>query len=1042
MPRLLALLALCVLGAACTQEPGAEHDPRPRRLVPAWGMNTEPVSVVIEGENFLPLATQHVGGGAPVTVDARFEAFLGEVALEDVTFVDARTLRARVPGGLAPGWYALAVVGPLGGRVELPRAYLSSEVPLARLEARGRLERERVSVEETTRLLLTVENTGGSAALGVTPVLSQAGEGRVEVRSEPGPADIPVGGSASFAWELGAAAPGDVRFTLEVQGSEAMTGTELRAPAVEVGPLQLRHRTVLAAEFLPPPQLVNVGQRVKISLHVTNAGETAALGVAPGVPVVMGTVALAVSGPVPVSADLMPGESRDFEWEYVAGRAGTMSFLVGARGRDGFSGAEVLSPEARSADISVQLPAELVGRFSPLPPSVNLGQEFVVELEVTNPGDSAVLDVVLENTGSTGTCAPELVPGTTPWPERVELLPGKGRAVFRARLIGKAEGSCVFQAGARGKDQTDRTPVLFSPVNSPSISVRRPAALSATLSAPTGIKPGNTFDVSLTVMNTGSTTALGVNPSLPESSSAVAELYSAPPSSGVDLAGGASATFTWKYRATKVGKASFSAQAGGRDANTETSVATGLVSSGEVSILPEVEQLVSNPLGDGSPFAQVLGYDGRVYVGPGKSGTGGVSVDLDGLGGRSFDFFLHKDTTGNSSQNTSAAPYPSIGAVGCRVNTPACGPDNEDGRGFFFSGRVGTQEWLGIGGARSGGDLDYVYLGQDTDDLNTMYLRYLDLSALLGAQTRGFSSALFFRDRLYLGFPDTGGSRPYLLVVKRFPTVDPGLDAAAGTDVEDLSADNMPGIGAGGSPKNGATVQMIDTLAGFNDRLYVVNNGGCVRSTTTTPRSYGLFPGDWAPCTPSLAAWSSRTSRTTSKAADLEPADKAVPQLAVFQGKLYLARNTTSTAGVKGPQLFVCNPDRTGTTLDCDPGDWSLVAPNTTGDTQFTQFNDPDNASISLLVATANALYVGFDNASRGAVVLRTSTTAPISRGDFTGKEVCSAALFPTGCEGLGGNGLGAGATRIFDGKALGTGSLYLTAGNGTGPAGLYRLVD
>jgi hypothetical protein len=327
-----------------------------------------------------------------------------------------------------------------------------------------------------------------------------------------------------------------------------------------------------------------------------------------------------------------------------------------------------------------------------------------------------------------------------------------------------------------------------------------------------------------------------------------------------------------------------------------------------------------------------------------------------------------------------------------------------------------------------------------------MYLRHLDLSAVLGGQTRGFSSALFFRDRLYLGFPDTGGSRPYLLAVKRLPTADPGYDADSGTEVENLRADNMPGIGGGGTPKNNASVQMIDTLAGFNDRLYVVNNGGCMRSTTPTPRSYSSAAGDWAPCTPSLGAWSSHLGRTTSKTANLEPADKAVPQLAVFQGRLYLARNTTNSTGVRGPQLFVCGPERTGSTVDCDPGDWSLVAPNSTGDTQLTQFNDPDNVSLSLLVATTNALYVGFDNASRGVVLLRAPTAAPLSRDDFKGAAGCSATQFPAGgCEGLGGNGLGVNVTRIFDGKALGasgTEAVYLTAGDGTGPAGFFRLVD
>ncbi|HYO66524.1 MAG TPA: hypothetical protein VEU33_10605 [Archangium sp.] len=210
-------------------------------------MSSEPVSVVIEGENFLPLATQHLGGGAPVTMDNHFEAFLGEVALEDVTWVDARTLRARVPGGLAPGWHSLAVVSPLGERVELPRAYLSSNVPLARLGARAVLERDQVSVQERTRLVLTVENTGTSVALAVTPAVRPVGEGRVELVSAPGPADIAAGGSASFIWELGAAAQGGVLFELEVQGSEELTGTELRVPGVEVGPLRIRNRAVLSA---------------------------------------------------------------------------------------------------------------------------------------------------------------------------------------------------------------------------------------------------------------------------------------------------------------------------------------------------------------------------------------------------------------------------------------------------------------------------------------------------------------------------------------------------------------------------------------------------------------------------------------------------------------------------------------------------------------------------------------------------------------------------------------------------------------------------
>ena len=46
----------------------------------------------------------------------------------------------------------------------------------------------------------------------------------------------------------------------------------------------------------------------------------------------------------------------------------------------------------------------------------------------------------------------------------------------------------------------------------------------------------------------------------------------------------------------------------------------------------------------------------------------------------------------------------------------------------------------------------------------------------------------------------------------------------------------------------------------------------------------------------------------------------------------------------------------------CDPGDWSLIAANSSGDTQLSQFNNPNNTHISLLAATQTHLYVGFDN--------------------------------------------------------------------------------
>ena len=55
--------------------------------------------------------------------------------------------------------------------------------------------------------LLTVDNPGGTRALGVHARLHPREPGTVEVRSEPGPQDVEPGGHATFTWTLGDPAP-------------------------------------------------------------------------------------------------------------------------------------------------------------------------------------------------------------------------------------------------------------------------------------------------------------------------------------------------------------------------------------------------------------------------------------------------------------------------------------------------------------------------------------------------------------------------------------------------------------------------------------------------------------------------------------------------------------------------------------------------------------------------------------------------------------------------------------------------------------------
>jgi hypothetical protein len=115
----LVIAALVACGGCATQEaPGA---PIPSGVVPAVGFGAVETPVEIAGERFHVQGVQAADGGSHV--DARYRAWLGATELLDVTWVDGRTLRARVPPGLALGWHDLEVEGPFGSGV-LASAYL------------------------------------------------------------------------------------------------------------------------------------------------------------------------------------------------------------------------------------------------------------------------------------------------------------------------------------------------------------------------------------------------------------------------------------------------------------------------------------------------------------------------------------------------------------------------------------------------------------------------------------------------------------------------------------------------------------------------------------------------------------------------------------------------------------------------------------------------------------------------------------------------------------------------------------------------------
>ncbi|MGZ6123812.1 MAG: hypothetical protein ACXWLR_02575, partial [Myxococcales bacterium] len=320
-------------------------------------------------------------------------------------------------------------------------------------------------------------------------------------------------------------------------------------------------------------------------------------------------------------------------------------------------------------------------------------------------------------------------------------------------------------------------------------------------------------------------------------------------------------------------------------------------------------------------------------------------------------------------------------------NTLQCGPDNEDGRGLFFSFSSGGTEWLFAGPARQGTQIRHAYRTNDTSV--TPPFPYIRL--FLGGGMRGATAAAALGSTLYLGVANGGGSATPGVV----PIGDPFDSAHVGAAM-------FPGVLV-----STVGAALVDSMIGFNGSLHAANAGGCGKYD-------GLL---WTSCSPSAPAWA-LTPVTTPKTSDLFPADKAVPQMAVFNGRLYLARNTTA-----GPQLWACNPLPL---LPCAPGDWSLLAPNGAGNTQLSQFDDGSLKIVSLLVATSQHLYVGYD-APGGIRLFRSTTAVPVARSDF------QSPVTP---------GLGNGVTQILDGKALtfaGGEYLYLAARTASGPVQVYR---
>jgi len=702
------------------------------------------------------------------------------------------------------------------------------------------------------------------------------------------------------------------------------------------------------------------------------------------------------------------------------------------------------------AAFTVVVPAGLGASAAVAPPVASTGQPVTLTLTVVNVGGTAVRGLAAEVLTS-GPGAVTLVSASPP----VDLAAGT-QVDLVVLYDASGKGDVLFDATVSGVEAfTGRA--LSASASAGPVRVEEAAALRGTLAIPTTLAPGAPFTAVFAVTNEGETAAVAVTPgalAAEAGSGATFSIDGGPSPGAATIAAGSTQVFTWSCTLLGTGSLRLVASAAGTDANDGRIVTTGPVTSNEAGQTLEVVPGATDPFGDGLSAGMLAVFRNQLVFGPSRNGASlgwldpatPLSVDLSGL---EIGVDLGTSRSANAAWRANP-PATTIGAPGCAPGTVACGPNDEQERAVLVSGTMGGSEWMLLAGA---GASQYLYLARDDPD--PVPFSFLDLVRVVPPQTIAPTAALFAPalsggpDRLYAGFACPAGNQaPVLVAITTLPPLG-GLDARDGVDAVNLRADTMPRLGGGGSPANLAPSPRIDVVARFRDAIYVANNGGILRSTVPQPRSYWGNPGDWSTATPSSASYGSRASLVSTRATGLTPADRAFPAFAPFGSCgagpcLFAARNVTGSTPAVAPQLWACDPTTSGDLAQCDPADWSLAAPNASGDAALTQLGDPANGALSVLVATPSYLYVGFDNAVTGVQLFRTDRV-PSAAGDFRGKDGCAAGS--PGCEGLGGYGFGSplNRTRFLDAEVLshpGGTSLFVLAGDGVGPSRLFELPE
>jgi uncharacterized repeat protein (TIGR01451 family) len=334
-------------------------------------------------------------------VDTHHRAWLGDVELAEVTWVDATKLTATVPAGLPTGSQRLTVENALGAHGTLEKAFTVLAAPA--FSATVSVDRTTVNVGQPFTLTLALANDGGADVNALTlgaPSLTPSGLATVSPGgpSPAAPGALAQGVHQSFAFACQGAAPGRLTATFgATTGLDALLGTAVTAsPPASVQMTVQRPAKIDATLSIPPS--VAVGGDFPVTMTVTNSGETEARAVTPATPSVVGSGGTAVLRPGtsanPASAPIPGGQTVVFTWTFTATTAGSFQLAGGASGTDANLGAVAATPTATS-NVALAGNAAIIATIKLAPASVTVGQTFPVVVTFSNPGTAGVISWVV-----------------------------------------------------------------------------------------------------------------------------------------------------------------------------------------------------------------------------------------------------------------------------------------------------------------------------------------------------------------------------------------------------------------------------------------------------------------------------------------------------------------------------------------------------------------------------------------------------------------------------------------------------------------------